>query len=267
MAGAVVKEDNVPDEKVAAPDPDLVTSPEPAAQPQETDSLDLLLSEYDQGIKDQPQQPQPDQASISNVDPLVDQRLDSALSAVDREIEAKARGFYEQEVQKAELARAFEQHVSSIQARCPDHCPDGYARDALVAMAASDHRLEVAFMAASQGVNKAAIMAELDRINGALQHAARNPMADPAVIPQLQRMAWELSVAFHSHAILRQAEAEIVKRASARPPIDRDLTADCEAVSAAMRGSSRPVEVEPPPRFGQMDEQSFRRYTRENFGF
>jgi hypothetical protein len=247
-----------------APEPQPQAQHEPTAPPQGTDSLDLLLAEYDQGIKDRPQQTEQPEPQF---DPLQEQKFNNALSAVDREIEAKARGFYEQELQKAELARAFENHVAGIQAKCPDHCPEGYARDALVAMAASDHRLEVAFRAASQGVNKAAIMAELDRINGALQHAARDATANPAVIPQLQQMAWQLSVAFHAPTILKQAEAEIVRRANARPPIDRDLTEDALAVAASMRGSSRPVEAEPPPRFGHMSEGEFKRFTRENYGF
>jgi hypothetical protein len=238
-----------------------------APQPQGVDSLDALLAEYDQGIKQQPEQPQQPEQTEPQLDPLADHRLDSALSAVDREIEAKARGFYEQEAQKAELARAFEGHVAGIQAKCPDHCPEGYARDALVAMAASDHRLEVAFRAAAQGVNRGQVMADLDRVNFALQHAARNPTADPRTIPQLQQMAWQLSVAFHAHTILRQAEHEIVRRAGSRAPIDETVTGDVALVAASMKGASRPVQADPPPAFGRMDDQSFRRFTRENYGF
>jgi hypothetical protein len=267
MAVAALKDEPldtpVPAERVETTQ-DRVETTQPAKG---VDSLDLLLAEYDQGTQAPPEQPQQVEQSEPPLDPLADQRLDSALSAVDCEIAGKAQSLYEQERHKAELARAFEGHVAGIQAKCPDHCPEGYARDALVAMAASDHRLEVAFRAAAQGVNRGQIMAELDRVNFALQHAARNPTADPNTIPQLQQMAWQLSVAFHAHTILRQAEAEVVKRANARPPIDAGLTADCEAVSAAMRGSSRPVEAEPPPRFGHMTESEFKRFTREQYGF
>ena len=189
------------------------------------------------------------------------------MSAVDREIAGKAQSLYEQERHKAELAQAFEGHVAGIQAKCPDHCPEGYARDALVAMAASDHRLEVAFRAAAAGVNRPQIMAELDRVNFALQHAARNPTADPNVIPALQQAAWQLSVAFHAGTILKQAEAEIVKRANSRAPIDREITNDVAAVVASLKSASQPFDAkEPAPNLGRMSDAQFRDY-KSQFGF
>jgi hypothetical protein len=246
------------------PEPQQQAQPEPASRPQDVDALDALLSEYDQGIKDQPQQPEQQEPPL---DPLADQRLDSALSAVDREIQAKAQTFVDGEIEKSRLAQAFESHVAGIQQRCPDYVPDDYAKSELLAMSLSDPRLEVAFRAAAQGVSRPQIMAELDRVNGALQHAARNPTADPNVIPQLQRMAHELAIAFHANTILRQAEAAIIKKANSRPPIDPDLTADRALVAASMKGSSRPVEADPPPAFGQMGDAEFRNFTRRNYGF
>jgi hypothetical protein len=226
---AVVKEDDAPDhdlkQDVSGSETKGLT--DPAKQSSDgSDALDALLAEYDQGIKAPPEQPQQNNVAEHDIisDPLADQRLDSALNGIDREIEAKARGFYEQERYKAELAQAFEGHVAGIQAKCPDYVPETYARSELIAMAAADPRLEIAFQAAAAGVNQTAIRIELEKVNYALQHAAQNPTADPNVIPQLQRMAHELAVAFHAHTILRQAEAEIVKRANARAPVDREIT-------------------------------------------
>jgi hypothetical protein len=266
-------EEGAPAAGDSAPSPESADRAAPSSttsRPQGVESLDALLAEYDEGTKAPPEQPQQNNVAERNIisDPLAEQRLDSALSGIDREIEAKARGFYEQERHKAELAQAFEGHVAGIQAKLPEYIPESFARDSLIAMATSDPRLEVAFRAASMGVNRPQIMAELDRVNFAIQHASRNPTADPNVIPQLQQMAHELSIAFHAHTILRQAEAEIVKRANARPPIDPDLTADRAAVIASLKGASQPFDAkEPAPRFSTMGEAEFRNFTRSNYGF
>jgi hypothetical protein len=247
-----------------APEPQ--PQPEPAApQPQGVDSLDALLAEYDQGTKAPPEQtPTVATQEFSSPDPLADTQLDSALTGIDRQISDGARSLFEVEQYKSQLADAFNQHCSRGQERLPDHAPADYFRDQLLAMSTTNPALEIAFEA--QFVDRTAIGAQLDLTNLALAHARQNPAADPQKIAALQQDAWRLNIALNAGRILQQAGAEIVRKAS-RPPVDREITSDVALIAQSMKGSSRPVEAEPPPAFGRMDDQSFRKFTRENYGF
>ncbi len=50
-------------------------------------------------------------------------------------------------------------------------------------------------------------------------------------------------------------------------PIDVGATVDREAVTAAVKGASKPIAAEPAPNLGAMNDAEFAAYTRKNFGF
>jgi hypothetical protein len=255
---------SVPDESAAPP-----STP---AQPQ--DELDRYLAEYDQqaAAQPKPEQQQPQQSStIDEIDRLLDelkqpQQPDPHQVSADAQVEARARGLYEQEAYRGQLAQEFGAYCSKGQERLPDYLPEDYFRSQMLAMHSADPRLEVAFEA--QFVDPVAVRVELERANAGLARARMDPLAAPGTVQALEQRVWKLEVAFHARTILKQAEAEIVKKANARKPVDPDLTADHAAVVAAMKGAGAKLNVaEPAPAFGHMGEAEFRRYTRENFGF
>lgn len=49
--------------------------------------------------------------------------------------------------------------------------------------------------------------------------------------------------------------------------IDEGVTADVNAVAAAVKGASTPATREPPPNFGRMSDAELAKFTSENYGF
>lgn len=253
--------------EAAAPDPAPAPAPEPTAPDPapKGDALDEFLAEYEQAFpKQEPSTPEPQQ---QQADPLESREFNQAAEAIDRGIVANMRAAYEAEADRQRLVQHFEQHCQRGQAKCPDFVPGDYYRSELLAQSVTDPRLEIALKVQHHQINPVAVRVELEKVNAALVRAAHDPRANPAVIPSLQQYKWQLEVAYHARTILGQADAAIIKKANARAPIDEIVSADVFAVVQAMKGSSTPPGPEPAPRLGQMSENQFREFTRNNYGF
>lgn len=76
----------------------------------------------------------------------------------------------------------------------------------------------------------------------------------------------QCAIAIQSKQILAAARGRCIEEARKSPPIDRDLTADRERVTQAIRGAGGTVRAEPPPNLGRMSDGEFRQY-KSQFGF
>jgi hypothetical protein len=255
-----------------APLPESADSAAPPSsaepQPKGGDELDRLLAEFDQGTKAaQTDVPEQRSDTLDELDRILAEPAQNQpdQASVDSQVEARARGLFEQERYRGQLADEFGKYCSRGQARIPDNLPDDYYRSELLAMSTTDPRLEVAFEASLY--SPAAIRAELARVMVGLDHARMNPNATPEVIQALEQQVRQWQVADQARTILRQAESAIIRKATARANIDPDVTADRAMVTAAMKGSGAKMNgAEPPPNLGHMTDQEFRSY-KAQFGF
>jgi hypothetical protein len=239
-------------------------SPDTPAPADEVDPLDALLEQFDReaGARTTPAAPEQQQQT----DPLQDRQPNGAPPPADSEAVASVHRAYQAEIERAQLVQDFEQYCAGRQEKVPDYMPSDYYRSEMIAMAATDPRLEIAIRAQHMNVNQTAVRVELDKVNAALKRAAHDPVADPRVIPGLQQLKWQLEISYHARTILKQTEAAIIAKAQSRPPIDVEATLDREAVTFAVRSAGGKIAAEPAPNLGQMSDNELREYTRQ-FGF
>jgi hypothetical protein len=68
-------------------------------------------------------------------------------------------------------------------------------------------------------------------------------------------------------AILLRTQDQCYEAAKEVASLDREATADREAVTHAMRGASAKVGHEPPPNLGRMTDGEYRKWVQDNFGY
>jgi hypothetical protein len=249
--------------------------PVAAAEPTPAESdLDKLLEEFDAaqttpGALGAQAQPEPTSDELDQLLRELDQpSAAQQLSEADAKI-AAARSAYEAEAQRHKEEMALNEWCASWQERCPDWCPPDYFRNSAIAAALQDPRLEVAFRAAVNNVDRRAARNELDRVSQQVQQAKLTPGVDQNLIQNAQRYLWQLECAIHRDQILAQASNRIVNEARKNQPFDPEATGVRAMVNAAiLRGASTSTPPEEPaPNYNAMTDYELRKHTQEKYGF
>jgi hypothetical protein len=237
-----------------APEPPVATSPWPpsdfpssgtsADAAADEPTLEQLLEQYDQSVASrqqpayeqqqldpayaQPQQ-QPQQPDPGAVGGWLHALRADDLAGREQALQQAVHQQKQQEFIKAETD-AFIKFSSEGQAEIADlNLPQYYVEDALIAAAMKNPQLRQLWDA---------------RNNPGLSEQARRVIS----------------------AQLRAVRDDVVQQAKRRP--DPIATGDRDLVAAAVRGASGGAHVpDPPPRYGVMGENEFRRTVRDSFGF
>lgn len=96
-----------------------------------------------------------------------------------------------------------------------------------------------------------------------------SPRLKRAFLEQVVREKPTLGQAWLDPSKRSQVERIINKEAKNEfnKQIDVEVTADVNAIAAAVKGASAKITAEPAPDFGQMSDAELREYTRKNFKF
>jgi len=263
-------ESATPENAEPAPaEPVAAAEPTPASEP----DLDTLLKEYDEqatpGALGAEAQPEPTADELDQLLRELDQPSTAQqLSEADAKI-AAARSAYEAEAQRAKEEAALNEWCASWQERCPDWCPPDYFRNSAIAAALQDPRLEVAFRAQVNNVDRRAARNEWDRVSAQVRQARLTPGVNQELIRNAEQYLWQLECAIHRDQILGAASHRIVSEARKNQPFDPEATGVRAMVNAAiLRGASTSTPPEDPaPNFNAMTDAELRRFTQEKYGF
>jgi hypothetical protein len=263
--------------------PEAVTAELPADTPApavgtaeaEDRSLDALLAEFDSvTAKPTEQPPAAENGAVS--DNEVEKFLaDLDTGAKDRQritdLEGELNSVRAAEYQRQELA-ALDKFCGELQSQLGPNIPDDYAKASLLAMAAQDPNLEVAWkyrgLTNEQLANADKEFRELEALYGKLTHSQDNDPRKQQAIAVLESRGRELGLMMNARAVIANAKRSVIKRAEAHKVYDEDATLDRAAISQAIRDGQGPINIpERPPNFGTMTDAEFKNFTRKHYGF
>jgi hypothetical protein len=262
--------------------PSEATQTDNVAQPASTDSdpLDGLLSEYEAATKQADNagdagEVEGDSGLSTDADVVafldkMERDSDARFSAADfidpRDQQINAmRAAEHQRMETEDFVKFGQEIMSKLPSGMPD--PEGFVQDKLLALAATEPVVKLAFDLRKVPVDKArAEMAKLEYAWNMLQRTPNYPDAQ-AIAQQIQQRYQTAAVAANSKQIMFRVQQQIIKQAREQEKhrIDPEATEDRNAVAAAVRGASTQLPPEPPPDFARMSDRELAQWKRQNF--
>lgn len=118
-----------------------------------------------------------------------------------------------------------------------------------------------------RNVDRGSARFEFQKVQVMLASLQRANAADPR-IAELQQYSNRLAIAVESPNILRRATRAILEEANKLPsPIDPDATQIRADVAWAVKSASAKRMPEPPPDFGKMDSNEYRKTVKSLYGY
>ena len=235
-------------------------------------SIDDLLEEFERTTQPKPAEAEP--VAHTNAPGAGNDDLDAILRdfsapSADQQradaLQGEIDSLRAAEYRRAEL-EAFDKYASDLQAQVAQvaaHVPPDYVRAKLEALA---HDPEVRLAWDTRHIDPQAANRDLAEVQFSLKQLQADPNADPKQVRELNKLAYQLNVAVHSHSILRRVNLNVLKEARSLPlPYDPEASADRAAVAFAVREASSGDLPEPQVDLGKLSDVEFRKHLRDKY--
>jgi hypothetical protein len=250
--------------------------PADVATPAPADDLDQLLQEYEEKTRQAEPEPTRGIENPASPDAPVED-VDDFLAGLNKDSQRATQLQGELDTLGGEVFRqqelaALDKFCGELQNQLGPNLPDDYAKTSLLAMAAQDPNLEVAWK--YRGLTNEQLAAA-DRQFRELEALHFKVMQTPDTDPRRQQaINWieqrgrELGIAMNARAIIANARRSVLKRAESFKPIDIEATQLRDDIAFQMKQGQGPAVIpEAPVRWGSLSAREGREKVLKEFGF